>query len=544
MLLKNSFSYLNQFFFFLSNKTRKFYLNSNIYNKKISKIVEGNLEYKPSPSLLDCLIKYKKKKNKIEDFILDSIWENKKINNEDYKKLHGFFWLFSLDLKSSKQKAQSIILKWIEGNNEYNHKNWDMDILSKRIISWISNSKLTYDESNQIYKDKFNTIIQKQINHLINEIERSEWVDDKMIGCAAIILAGLSYEEKNRYLDFGFSLLKKITKFSFDSEGFPKSRNIRQLNFYLKYLVLIREWLKESQTEIPEYINENIFYLGQAYSLICQDTKKNLLFNGNHKIDNDEFDIYLDKLGYKFKNKNSEIGGYAILKSKKNLLIMDVGPSPEKKFSSDYQAGALSFEIFSNDKKLISNSGYFQNYNHQLNYISKTTATHSTLIIDNCFSCKIGKGSNKKSKVEQNLKIIKKSIVSEKNYWCIEAAHDGYLKKYGVIHNRKIEFFPEQQKLIGVDSLDKKKNFKSSNFEIRFHLEPNIKIMKTKDGKSIFIELDNEGWKFICNNHKVEIENGLYFGEKNNYKENQNIYISGITQNKNQFIEWELVKVI
>ena len=142
------------------------------------------------------------------------------------------------------------------------------------------------------------------------------------------------------------------------------------------------------------------------------------------------------------------------------------------------------------------------------------------------------------------MKIIKKSIVSEKNYWCIEAAHDGYLKKYGVIHNRKIEFFPEQQKLIGVDSLDKKKNFKSSNFEIRFHLEPNIKIMKTKDGKSIFIELDNEGWKFICNNHKVEIENGLYFGEKNNYKENQNIYISGITQNKNQFIEWELVKVI
>ena len=91
MLLKNSFSYLNQFFFFLSNKTRKFYLNSNIYNKKISKIVEGNLEYKPSPSLLDCLIKYKKKKNKIEDFILDSIWENKKINNEDYKKLHSFF---------------------------------------------------------------------------------------------------------------------------------------------------------------------------------------------------------------------------------------------------------------------------------------------------------------------------------------------------------------------------------------------------------------------------------------------------------------------
>ena len=44
------------------------------------------------------------------------------------------------------------------------------------------------------YKQKFNSIIQKQINHLINEIERSEWIDDKMTGCAAIILAGLSYQ--------------------------------------------------------------------------------------------------------------------------------------------------------------------------------------------------------------------------------------------------------------------------------------------------------------------------------------------------------------
>ena len=30
---------------------------------------------------------------------------------------------------------------------------------------------------------------------------------------------------------------------------------------------------------------------------------------------------------------------------------MDVGPSPNKKFSSDYQAGALSFEFISNGKK-------------------------------------------------------------------------------------------------------------------------------------------------------------------------------------------------
>ena len=61
MILKNSFNYINQFFFFFTNKTRNFYLNSIIYNKKISNIENRNLEYKPSPGLIDCIIKYKKK---------------------------------------------------------------------------------------------------------------------------------------------------------------------------------------------------------------------------------------------------------------------------------------------------------------------------------------------------------------------------------------------------------------------------------------------------------------------------------------------------
>ena len=67
--------------------------------------------------------------------------------------------------------------------------------------------------------------------------------------------------------------------------------------------------------------------------------------------------------------------------------------------------------------------------------------------------------------------------------------------------------------------------------------------MKTQDGKSIFIELENEGWKFTCYNHNIDIETGLYFGKKNSYTENQNMFISGMTQNQNQTIKWELIKI-
>ena len=53
--------YKNQFFLSIFNKLRKLYLNSNFYDKKISKIQNKNLIYKPSPHLLSSLIKYQKK---------------------------------------------------------------------------------------------------------------------------------------------------------------------------------------------------------------------------------------------------------------------------------------------------------------------------------------------------------------------------------------------------------------------------------------------------------------------------------------------------
>ena len=66
--------------------------------------------------------------------------------------------------------------------------------------------------------------------------------------------------------------------------------------------------------------------------------------------------------------------------------------------------------------------------------------------------------------------------------------------------------------------------------------------MKTQDNKTILIELDNEGWKFTCDNYDINIDNGLYFGNKNLYIDNQNIFISGIANNQTENIKWELKK--
>ena len=221
---------------------------------------------------------------------------------------------------------------------------------------------------------------------------------------------------------------------------------------------------------------------------------------------------------------------------------MDIGPSPSTKFSSKYQSGALSFEINSNGKKLISNCGYSNSKINQLIELSKSTATHNSLVIDDNSSCHYKKENNHLI-LKDGLKILKKNIVFEKNYWKINASHDGYQKKFNSTHEREIEFYPEQFKFIGKDKILNKKQNLNIKFDIRFHFEPDTKVMKTQDKKTILIELKDEGWKFTCNNYDINIDNGLYFGNKNSYTQNQNIFISGITSNKDETIIWQLSKI-
>ena len=543
MFFKSVFFNFISIFFQIFQQIRKVYLNSHIYNRKISKIDDKTIIYKPSQSILNCLIKFDKKKNNIEDFSLNSIWKNSSnLNRKNFKKLHNFFWLFTLDLRSSQKITQNVIYNWIAENDKYKKDIWDLDVLSKRIIAWIANSKLTYEDAEIKYKIHFNGLIKKQTNHLINEINRSEKLEDKIIGSTAIILVGLTYGD-NYYLKFGIDLLKQLLNFSLDTSNFPKSRNIRQLVFYLKYLIVIRELLKESQTNIPDFLDEIIFYLGKSYNLLCSNKKNGILFNGNFEDSNNEFDSYLNLHKYKFKDDVNEAGGYVLLKNKKSVLVMDLGKVPDKKFSKDYQAGLFSFEFNFLGEKVITNSGYFQDYKHQLNIISKSTATHSTLVLDNTSNVKFERDKHGYMLVNKNYKILNKEIKSEKNFWLIKASHDAYSKSYGVVHERQIQFFHNSQKLEGYDKLIKTRNFKSCNFAIRFHLLPEINLTKLLNNESILIESKNAGWKFTCKNHKIDIETGLYFGMKNKYLENKNILIVGLTKPEEQNIFWEISKI-
>ena len=160
--------------------------------------------------------------------------------------------------------------------------------------------------------------------------------------------------------------------------------------------------------------------------------------------------------------------------------MMDIGSSPKKKYSENYQSGILSFELSYKGEKLITNCGYFQNFKNELNLVSRSSAAHSTLIVDNKSSCSFSTYLKKSNRINIGTKILEKKIVKKKDYWNIKASHSGYLENYGILHERMIEYYNEKFELYGTDKLKKKEKFKSKKFDIRFHFLPGTKLTKTQ----------------------------------------------------------------
>ena len=81
-------------------------------------------------------------------------------------------------------------------------------------------------------------------------------------------------------------------------------------------------------------------------------------------------------------------------------------------------------------------------------------------------------------------------------------------------------------------------------YSVRFHIYPNIKIVKTKAGNSILISLPNgEGWLLNCETNDFQIEKNIFLGNKNKIINNESISISGKINEEVFSIKWIMERV-
>jgi len=533
--------------FFLS--FRNYYFKSNFYNKKLVTLIPTRIFYNPSSYLAASLISTSSDFYEITNISPELLWKTDSKNKLKFENLHSFLWLTKIDRKKSKIFTKNIISSWIDNFYNYEPRVWNIEITSKRIISWTSNTDITLEDSNKTYKEKFLKSLVKQSNFLIKNQASLPYDPSKIICCAAIILSGIIFKETELNFKFGIRELEKIVNIYFDKSGFPKTRNPEEVFICIKYLILIREWLREAQISVPEFLNEIILKCGNCYSFLSTAHKKSPLFNGATEIDYKDYDNFLKTLKYKFNNEDFQISDLIKIKKKKFVFFMDCGNPPTNNFIRNYQAGCLSMELISGKKKIICNSGFGKYSSSKFTSLSRSTAAHSTLYLNDTSSCIFQKNKiiNKiygNTLIEKH-KIIEKNYEEDKNSYNLTASHNGYEKKLGYIHTRSISILKKKDKILGQDKLKKTKIFSNSVlYSIRFHVYPDTKVVKTKGGNSVLISLTNgDGWLLQSGTNNIQIEKDLFFGNKSKIVNNESIFISGSTKGNEVLVEWSIERV-
>ena len=476
-----------------------------------------------------------------------NLWKITNLENDKTKKLHDFGWLPALNIKTEKELGCLIVDQWINNFSNYNEKYWTFDVITNRLINWISSYDIIFKNSDLIFRSKVINNIVKQAKHLFKNINLINTGIDKIKSLAALILVGNSFEQYEEYTQFGLKNLEDELSDFINKDGFVKTKNPEDLFWTLYFLVLIKEWLILSRKQTPAFINIYINSLGISFKFLRFSNGDLPLFNGANQINTERFYEYLESRGYEFENMENIFCGYAKIKSKKIEIFMDANNPSSMLHSRNYQAGSLSFELSSNGEKFICNSGSAKNLGEELSYLSSSTAAHSTVTINDTSSCIFQKNKMIRKYFGNSLiekhDIFKKEFKNDKEFIRCTIGHNGYEKRFKLLHERQITLFKNKSHVEGIDNL-KCKNLENKNltYSVRFHIHPDIRITKTMGNDILLSSNNGEGWIFRSPQIPTKIEKNLYFGNPNIIKESSFILLEGNIENENTNIIWHLEK--
>ena len=526
---------------------KKIYFSTSYYNKSLASKTPQQFYFHPNPFLLSSITNYKKYSFKISEIDPNVFWLNKK-NAWEEKELHGFLWLNLIDRKNDGKSLQKIIDVWMLKHSKYKRNVWESSVLSKRIISWILNVDIILNNGSFYFKRSFLNSIIAQTNHLKKNIKSEKNYSKRVEILTALLISGLVFKEYINNFNTGIKELEKLVKNYFDNDGFPLTRNPSDLIFFLKYLMLCKECIKDAQQYVPEFLDTIIDKNLRCIKNILTPNNQTPLFNGGTEDNLEQFNKFLNALDYKSKDKKNIIGGIHTFNIKNSSIFFDVGEPPKKSFSKSYQSGPLSFEYYLDGEKIITNCGFGSNISSKAELLSRLTSAQSTLTLGDTSVTRFERNKliNRifGNSIKNTFKINNLDFAEDKNQIKFIASHNGYEKKFGCIHKREISIDKLNGKLIGCDEIIKKKDGKPLNYSLRFHLYPGLTAVKTMGGNSVLIQISKKkSLIFTIIDGSILLEKSIFLGG-NKILDNTCVTVSGNLVNKNKTIHWEIKKNI
>jgi uncharacterized heparinase superfamily protein len=487
-----------------------------------------------------------------------SIFEMEPPSGEWAAALLGFGWLRHLRAAESgitRANARALVDEWIALQGAWHPIGWRPDVLSRRIISWLSQSTLVLQDADLRFYRRFLRSLVRQVRYLRHTAGDARSGVARMQATVALSYAALCIAGQGRHIK---STTERL-KYEIERQVLPDGGHVSRdpgatIEILLEFLPLRQAFTSRNIAPPPALLNA-IDRMMPMLRFFRHSEGTFAHFNGMGATPTD---LLLTLLAYDEAHgaplSSAPYSSYQRLEAGGGVLILDVGREPPIEMSLDAHAGCLSFEFSSPKQSLVVvNCGMPSTGRENWRQLARATAAHSTVTFNDTSSARFVELATFRRVLGGSPMLggpSRVAVTREEGADAIvlRAAHDGYADRFGILHERTLSLSADGTRLDGEDlflSADGGSQVRTTQdeFAVRFHLHPALKATRLTDGRGVMLMTPNkEVWTFNTREDQVDLEDSVYLAGSEGPRRTVQMVIRGRARSASR-VSWSFQQV-
>lgn len=455
--------------------------------------------------------------------------------------IHSFAWLRDLAAAAPRETcvpvAERLVNQWLDAHLEtVCDPAWRADVAARRILNCAAHAPLILSSSNLVYRSRVLRNFASTARHLDHVADKAPEGLARLIAWAGVVAASLLLPDGEPRRIFGEAGLKRAVETFMGEDGGALSRSPLAQIEAIRVLSMLKS-VYAARGELLSPIVE--LALGRAVPALQGLTHHDGSlgsWQGSAAIAADAMTALIRASGVRTRPlRQARHWGFQRVPAGRTVMLVDAGTPPMARHAVTGCASTLAFEMSHGAHRLIVNCGGAGSVSPDMPASLakglRATAAHSTLCLNDTNSTavlpkgQLGKGV---SLVELDRRDTDDSVR-------LDMSHDGYAKRFGLIHRRLLILRSDGRELRGEDVLlpVARRGFGRARtgdvaFTIRFHLGLDVEAHLASDGMGVFLRIaDGSLWQFRSAACTLALEESLWVDDRAQIQPSQQIVLTG-----------------
>jgi uncharacterized heparinase superfamily protein len=461
--------------------------------------------------------------------------------------LHEFDWLPPLSAaggEAARTLATNLITQWIKRNGRYGEPSWSADVTASRLLHVFAHGRFVTANSDVMWRSKLFVSLREQSRQLARTFGEAPEGLPRLETAVALVLSGACLNDSAKRLETGLTHLEAEIAVQILPDGGHVSRSPETLLQAYRLIVMAIDSLHATDHPVPVGIQSAHDRMAPMLRFFRHGDGSLALFNGGSECNARMVEALLARdevRGQPF--SHAPHSGYQRIATGKNLVVLDCGIPPAGAFSANAHAGCLAFEFSAAGQRIVVNCGAESAASISWADALRATAAHSTVTLADTSMAAVLQPGLARELIGARLLggPTKVDSIREETPqgWRMDGAHDGYLKRFGIKHERSLSLSPRGNVLSGLDRLvptHDRAQRRPVAFAARFHIHPDVRVSPNQGGGFILKLPNGEGWRFRSSGDAT-IEDSVYLGT-GSVRHSEQFVISGIVKQTPAEIGW------